>query len=116
MNIKELISYLQRRVEFGWAQEAADALLAQQLVIEQMREALAGMEKWASKVHDGYPATTASVYAEPFRKAAQKAIALQPDITALREHDAEVVEKFGAWCGHDAEFCEEYIERIRKGG
>ena len=37
--------------------------------------ALEGMEKWASSIHDGYPPSTASIAAAPYREAARAAIA-----------------------------------------
>ena len=37
--------------------------------------ALEGMEKCASSIHDGYPPSTASIAAAPYREAARAAIA-----------------------------------------
>jgi hypothetical protein len=43
--------------------------------VERLREALEGMEKWASSIYDGYPPSTASIAAAPYREAARAAIA-----------------------------------------
>ena len=83
MNIKELIERLRgfkSAAAQAWAHEAADALLAQQVCIEQMVAALARIERGSN--------TRLQV-----RDIARKAITTQPSLEALREHDAEVVEK-----------------------
>lgn len=41
----------------------------------ELLAALEGMEKWASSIHDGYPPSTASIAAAPYREAARAAIA-----------------------------------------
>lgn len=41
----------------------------------ELLEALQGMERWAAEIYDGYPASTASEHAKPFREAARKALA-----------------------------------------
>jgi hypothetical protein len=85
------------------ASEAADALLAQQAVIEQMREAFKALQ-----------GNSCGDYADEI---IAEALALQPSLDALREHDAEVVEKFGAYndlLGGMAD-AELYAERVRKG-
>jgi cell division septum initiation protein DivIVA len=42
---------------------------------DELLAALEGMEKWASSIHDGYPPSTASIAAAPYREAARAAIA-----------------------------------------
>lgn len=44
-------------------------------LLRQALEALEGMEKWASSIYDGYPPSTASIAAAPYREAARAAIA-----------------------------------------
>lgn len=41
----------------------------------ELLAALEGMEKWASSIYDGYPPSTASIAAAPYREAARAAIA-----------------------------------------
>lgn len=53
-------------------QAERDALLADR---DRLKEALEGMEKWASSIYDGYPPSTASIAAAPYREAARAAIA-----------------------------------------
>lgn len=49
--------------------------LADEALLRQAMEALEGMEKWASSIYDGYPPSTASIAAAPYREAARAAIA-----------------------------------------
>jgi hypothetical protein len=101
MNIKELIERL--NAGFFEREASAKALLAQQVVIEQMRDVLESF--------NGLFAYTGS--AEKRRSAA---LTLQPSLEALREHDAEVVEKFAHFAGiENQKSTKEYAERIRKG-
>lgn len=44
-------------------------------LLRQVLDALEGMEKWASSIYDGYPPSTASIAAAPYREAARAAIA-----------------------------------------
>lgn len=78
-------------------------MLAQQVVIEQMREAL--------------KAIAASSNAHSCHIMACDALTFQPDLSALREHDAEVVKKFAKWADSPSAtmWAKHYIERIRKG-
>lgn len=92
MNIKELIAELQGYQENvsnamipiyetpEVCKKAAKALLAQQIVIEQMREALESF--------DGLLDYTGNA-----EKRRRTALALQPSLDALREHDAAICEK-----------------------
>ena len=111
MNIKELIERLQKPeqtididlvngttvksfgFEFGCQRkEAAEALLAQQVCIEQMRDALTSLIEQGThrevEIGIGWiPEPTEAL------KFARETLPLQPSLEALREHDAEVVEK-----------------------
>jgi hypothetical protein len=55
------------------AEALADACLI--AAAPELLAALEGMEKWASSIHDGYPPSTASIAAAPYREAARAAIA-----------------------------------------
>ena len=57
---------------YGQQQEANARLIA---AAPELLAALEGMEKWASSIHDGYPPSTASIAAAPYREAARAAIA-----------------------------------------
>lgn len=80
MNIKELIEDLQLHFPASDPKEVAKALLAQQAVIEKMREALL-------RSYGCYPPPYSK---EPVAVLVRSALALQPDLSALREHDAAV--------------------------
>ena len=109
MNITELIGdlkYYGTHVAEGAKAtamlNAADALKAQQVCIEQMREAVKNStEHW-----NGHPEY-------------ERVASLQPDLSALREHDVEVVKAFvdalATYEKDPQQFVIEYIERIRKG-
>lgn len=64
----------------------------------ELLAALEGMEKWASSIYDGYPPSTASIAAAPYREAARAAIA------ALRERYAPKAAGDGASSSHVALF------------
>ncbi len=83
MNITELIADLQLHFPASDPKEVAKALLAQQAVIDQMCEALAVVLQCRPI---GYETMT-----EARERKIREALALQPSLTALREHDAEVV-------------------------
>jgi len=53
--------------------QKANALLI--AAAPELLAALEGMEKWASNIYDGYPPSTASIAAAPYREAARAAIA-----------------------------------------
>lgn len=116
MNIKELIAELQGYQENvsnamipiyetpEVCKKAAKALLAQQIVIEQMREALESF--------DGLLDYTGNA-----EKRRRTALALQPSLTALREHDAEVCQEFANFLGIEKrEDVVKWIGAVRKGG
>ena len=52
-----------------------EALKDAEVTQGELLAALKGMEKWASSIHDGYPPSTASIAAAPYREAARAAIA-----------------------------------------
>ncbi len=79
MNIKELIADLQLHFPASGPKEVADALLAQQACIEQMRSAFRGV------IYDEGIGPIAEKM-----KIAEEALALQPSLDALREHDANI--------------------------
>lgn len=58
-------------------EQTAEALANARLIAAapELLAALEGMEKWASSIHDGYPPSTASIAAAPYREAARAAIA-----------------------------------------
>jgi hypothetical protein len=58
---------------YGAIDNEADARLI--AAAPELLAALEGMEKWASSIHDGYPPSTASIAAAPYREAARAAIA-----------------------------------------
>lgn len=58
---------------YGAIDNGADARLI--AAAPELLAALEGMEKWASSIHDGYPPSTASIAAAPYREAARAAIA-----------------------------------------
>ncbi len=100
MNIPELIERLREwptGLDLTDIDKAVEALLAQQVCLKQKDAALQRCTKFTQEDYD--------------------ALALQPDLSALREHDAEVILKFAKWTGpiraDIAAF--RYIERIRKG-
>ncbi len=99
MNITELIADLQLHFPASDPKEVAKALLAQQVCIEQMREAVKNStEHW-----NGHPEY-------------ERVASLQPDLSALREHDAEVCQEFANFLG--IEKCEDvvkWIGAVRKG-
>lgn len=99
MNITELIADLQLHFPASDPKEVAKALLAQQVCIKQKDAALQRCTKFTQEDYD--------------------ALALQPDLSALREHDAEVVKAFvdalATYEKDPQQFVIEYIERIRKG-
>jgi hypothetical protein len=74
---------LEAMMEDRWAYEQGHepGLALRQITLELMDQrdellaALEGMEKWASSIHDGYPPSTASIAAAPYREAARAAIA-----------------------------------------
>lgn len=104
MNIKELIPRLQHNPTLDLFAIAADSLLAQQVVIEQMRTDI----KYAIKIgHIGGIGKTQL----------EHTLALQPDLSALREHDAATVARFATWADdHEVDvLATTYVERIRKG-
>ena len=96
MNITELIADLQLHFPASDPKEVAKALLAQQVCIKQKDAALQRCTKCTQEDYD--------------------ALALQPDLTALREHDAEVCQEFANFLG--IEKCEDvvkWIGAVRKG-
>ena len=96
MNITELIADLQLHFPAIDPKEVAKALLAQQVCIKQKDAALQRCTKFTQEDYD--------------------ALALQPDLTALREHDAEVCQEFANFLG--IEKCEDvvkWIGAVRKG-
>ncbi len=97
MNITELIADLQLHFPASDPKEVAKALLAQQVCIKQKDAALQRCTKFTQEDYD--------------------ALALQPDLAALREHDVEVVKKFAKWADSPSAtmWAKHYIERIRKG-
>lgn len=58
-------------------EQMAEALANARLIAAapELLAALEGMEKLASSIHDGYPPSTASIAAAPYREAARAAIA-----------------------------------------
>jgi hypothetical protein len=58
---------------YGAIDNEADARLI--AAAPELLAALKGMEKWASSIYDGYPPSTASIAAAPYREAARAAIA-----------------------------------------
>lgn len=113
MNIKELIERMQtggdEAISTRQKLVIAEALLAQQVVIGQMQEALnlcrPYMYEHASNTIDNAFDTLCD------------SITLQLDLSALREHDAAVIAKFAKYADdHEVDvLAAEYIERIRKG-
>lgn len=103
MNIKELIAQLndlrERFIFQGsspYAKQIANALLAQQVCIEQKTAALQRCTKFTQEDYD--------------------ALALQPDLTALREHDADVCQEFANFLGIEKrEDVVKWIVAVRKG-
>lgn len=96
MNITELIADLQLHFPASDPKEVAKALLAQQVCIKQKDAALQRCTKFTQEDYD--------------------ALALQPDLTALREHDADVCQEFANFLG--IEKCEDvvkWIGAVRKG-
>ncbi len=55
--------------------ELREQIERDEALLRQALEALEGMEKWASSIYDGYPPSTASIAAAPYRAAASAAIA-----------------------------------------
>lgn len=110
MNITELIADMQLHFPASSPKEVAKALLEQQRVIEQMRDVLAVCKSTIA---------LAGWSGDCSYKLADEAIALQPDLTALREHDVEVVKAFvdalATYEKDPQQFVIEYIEHIRKG-
>jgi hypothetical protein len=107
MNITELIGdlkYYGTHVAEGAKAtamlNAADALKAQQVCIEQMREAVKNStEHW-----NGHPEY-------------ERVASLQPSLSALREHDAEVCQEFANFLGIEKrEDVVKWIGAVRKGG
>lgn len=113
MNITELIERMRvfeaDHEPDGWpairmreVSALCDSLLAQQVCIEQMREAVKNStEHW-----NGHPEY-------------ERVASLQPDLSALREHDVEVVrqvvKRFVMEPSTQANAIYKYAERIRKG-
>lgn len=96
MNITELIADLQLHFPASDPKEVAKALLAQQVCIKQKDAALQRCTKFTQEDYD--------------------ALARQPDLSALREHDAEVCQEFANFLG--IEKCEDvvkWIGAVRKG-
>ncbi len=115
MNITELIERMRvfeaDHEPDGWpairmreVSALCDSLLEQQRVIEKMREALI----------DEYNYQCAHCH-EPNHNLSE-ALARQPDLSALREHDAEVCQEFANFLGIEKrEDVVKWIEHIRKG-
>jgi hypothetical protein len=74
------------------AKDIANTLLAQQVCIEQMRDALnnAFINSGASLSY--------TLADDEYGASLRKAIALQPDLSALREHDAAIREECAKIC------------------
>lgn len=96
MNITELIADLQLHFPASDPKEVAKALLAQQVCIKQKDAALQRCTKFTQEDYD--------------------ALALQPDLSALREHDAEVCQEFANFLGIEKrEDVVKWIGAVRKG-
>ena len=81
-NTRTLAAQVLHYIKQGMANEntteqTAKALANARLIAAapELLAALEGMEKWASSIHDGYPPSTASIAAAPYREAARAAIA-----------------------------------------
>lgn len=117
MNITELIKR-QRELAEGLrepaCEETADALKAQQVVIEKMVEFI---EDEGQKTDGEFRSCCFTRASKPHESWCEfpKILALQPNLSALREHDAGVVEKFAKWASATM-WAKHYIKRIRKGG
>ncbi len=127
INIKNLSTYFKYNAKTEEEQAAGEALdrlqqqtLAQQAVIEKMREALTGCVCAMQDRQAGIGITEVFDAAEVMGR---KALLLQPDLSALREHDVKVVRVYasdvrnrkGSNWSHVATDAENYAERIRKG-
>jgi hypothetical protein len=119
MNIKEQIEWL-KTYDSPKERELAEALLAQQVCIERM-QAWVIANSQHSDTCDVLCLDDAGRHL-PCSCGLAKALALQPDLSALREHDAEVVEiainemrDTGIVDAFSVAFLARYAERIRKG-
>ncbi len=96
MNITELIADLQLHFPASDPKEVAKALLAQQVCLKQKDAALQRCTKFTQEDYD--------------------ALALQPNLSALREHDAEVCQEFANFLGIEKrEDVVKWIGAVRKG-
>lgn len=99
MNIPELIERLREwptGLDLTDIDKAVEALLAQQVCLKQKDAALQRCTKFTQEDYD--------------------ALALQPDLTALREHDAEVCQEFANFLGIEKrEDVVKWIGAVRKG-
>ncbi len=99
MNIPELIERLREwptGLDLTDIDKAVEALLAQQVCLKQKDAALQRCTKFTQEDYD--------------------ALALQPDLSALREHDAEVCQEFANFLGIEKrEDVVKWIGAVRKG-
>jgi hypothetical protein len=120
MDIAALVEDLRLNHEYCTKEailQAADALLAQQLVIEQMLDALLNL---LGGVGECKTSLGQRVIDCPVGVAARETLRLQPSLEALREHDAAIREECAKICdeldnGRYANAADLCAERIRKG-